>query len=239
MTRVIGRVLGPVVSLAHSLTIIASLGWSDLSVTCSSKLGTCFRWSATTFGVVVEHDLHFWWAHLAAFFQVVPLWVYSVHCSTNVLMTCFTSSDVSLAFSLSHWASLESLMPCLSGGHILGAQRCMKLWTLSWLNSALVKVLNHPDTANKCQNCCLKTAASSLGEIFSSTCINLHCVDLGCCQATTSQLVGEEFTLGIDPKSLHVTVLMQRVYNAVIWHSRIFLKHVAISVTEKVKITAV
>ena len=46
----------------------------------------------------------------------------------------------------------------------------------------------------------------------------------------------EEFTLGIDPKSLHATILMQTVYNAVIRHSGGFLKHVAISVTEKVKI---
>ena len=45
----------------------------------------------------------------------------------------------------------------------------------------------------------------------------------------------EEFALGIDPKSLHATVLMQTVYNAVVWHSRVFLKHVAISVTEKSK----
>ena len=48
----------------------------------------------------------------------------------------------------------------------------------------------------------------------------------------------EEFALGIDPKSLHTTVLMQMVYNAVVWHSRGFLKHVAISVVKKVKITA-
>ena len=47
----------------------------------------------------------------------------------------------------------------------------------------------------------------------------------------------EEFALGIDPKSLHATVLMQMVYNAVIWHSGGFLKHVAISVTEKGRIT--
>ena len=42
---------------------------------------------------------------------------------------------------------------------------------------------------------------------------------------------GEEFALGIDPKSLHATVLMQTVYNAVVWHSGGFLKRVAISVT--------
>ena len=48
----------------------------------------------------------------------------------------------------------------------------------------------------------------------------------------------EEFVLGIDPKSLHATVLMQAVYNAVVWHSGGFLKHLAISVTEKVKIMA-
>ena len=48
----------------------------------------------------------------------------------------------------------------------------------------------------------------------------------------------EEFTLGIDPKSLHTMVLMQMVYNAVIWHSGGFLKHVVISVVKRVKITA-
>ena len=50
---------------------------------------------------------------------------------------------------------------------------------------------------------------------------------------------GEEFTLGIDPNCLHATVLMQMVYNAVIWHSRKFLKHMGISVIEKLKITVV
>ena len=49
---------------------------------------------------------------------------------------------------------------------------------------------------------------------------------------------GEEFALGIDPKSLHATVLMQMVYNAVVWHSGGFLKHIAISVVKRVKITA-
>ena len=49
---------------------------------------------------------------------------------------------------------------------------------------------------------------------------------------------GEEFTLGIDPKSLHSTVLLQTVYNAVVWHSRGFLKHMVISVIDKVKIIA-
>ena len=48
---------------------------------------------------------------------------------------------------------------------------------------------------------------------------------------------GEEFALGIDPKSLHATVLMQTVYNAVVWHSGGFLKHMVISVTEKGRIT--
>ena len=49
----------------------------------------------------------------------------------------------------------------------------------------------------------------------------------------------EEFALGIDPKSLHATVLMQTVYNTVVRHSGGFLlKHVAISDTERVKITA-
>ena len=47
----------------------------------------------------------------------------------------------------------------------------------------------------------------------------------------------EEFTLGIDPKSLHAMVLMQTVYNAVVRHSGGFLKHMAISDTERVKIT--
>ena len=51
--------------------------------------------------------------------------------------------------------------------------------------------------------------------------------------------LGEEFALGNDPKSLHATVLMRTVYNAVIQHSEGFLKHVAISVIEKAKITAV
>ena len=49
----------------------------------------------------------------------------------------------------------------------------------------------------------------------------------------------EEFALGIDPKSLHATVLIQTVYNAVVRHSGGFLKHLVISVTERVKITAV
>ena len=48
----------------------------------------------------------------------------------------------------------------------------------------------------------------------------------------------EEFALGIYPKSLHTMVLMQTVYNAVIWHSRRFLKHKVISVGKKVKIMA-
>ena len=47
----------------------------------------------------------------------------------------------------------------------------------------------------------------------------------------------EEFALGIDPKSLHAMVLMQTVYNTVIQHSRGFLKHVVICVTEKGRIT--
>ena len=38
--------------------------------------------------------------------------------------------------------------------------------------------------------------------------------------------VTEGFALGIDPKSLHTTVLMQTVYNAVIRHSGVFLKHI-------------
>ena len=52
------QVLCLAVSLTGSSTIIALSGWSDLSVTCSSKLGTYSGWGATTFGVVVEHDLH-------------------------------------------------------------------------------------------------------------------------------------------------------------------------------------
>ena len=44
-------------------------------------------------------------------------------------------------------------------------------------------------------------------------------------------------TLGIDPKSLHTTVLMQTVYNAVVWHSGRFLNYMVISVTEKGRIT--
>ena len=48
---------------------------------------------------------------------------------------------------------------------------------------------------------------------------------------------GEEFALGIDPKSLHAMVLMQMVYNAVVQHGGRFLKHVAISVTEKGRTT--
>ena len=58
------------------------------------------------------------------------------------------------------------------------------------------------------------------------------------CCASLGQPI-EEFALGIDPKSLHATVLMQTVYNAVVRHSGGFLKHVAISDTERVKITAV
>ena len=53
-----------------------------------------------------------------------------------------------------------------------------------------------------------------------------------------SMPTAEEFALGIDPKSLHATVLMQTVYNAVVQHSRGFLKHVVMSVTERVKIMA-
>ena len=52
-------------------------------------------------------------------------------------------------------------------------------------------------------------------------------------------LCDEEFALGIDPKSLHAMVLMRMVYNAVIWHSRRFLKHIAISVIEKINIMVV
>ena len=50
---------------------------------------------------------------------------------------------------------------------------------------------------------------------------------------TTLSLPAEEFTLGIDSKSLHAMVLMQTVYHAVVWHSGGFLKHVVISVTDR------
>ena len=60
-----------------------------------------------------------------------------------------------------------------------------------------------------------------------------HLENVGTCL----QQNGEEFALGIDPKSLHATVLMQTVYNAVVRHSGGFLKHIAISVTEKGRIT--
>ena len=56
------------------------------------------------------------------------------------------------------------------------------------------------------------------------------------CALRCSLHLGEKFALGIDPKSLHATVLMQTVYSAVVRHSGGFLKHMAISVTEKVKI---
>ena len=54
----------------------------------------------------------------------------------------------------------------------------------------------------------------------------------------TSLASDEEFALEIDPKSLHATVLMQMVYNTVVRHSEGFLKHMVISVTERVKIMA-
>ena len=57
-------------------------------------------------------------------------------------------------------------------------------------------------------------------------------------QAPNTTVPIEEFTLGIDPKSLDAMVLMQMVYNAVVRHSGGFLKHMAISVVKKVKITA-
>ena len=62
----------------------------------------------------------------------------------------------------------------------------------------------------------------------------LHCPDGRQVPVLTHS---EEFTLGIDPKSLHAMVLMQTVYNAVVWHSGGFLKHMVISVTEKGRIT--
>ena len=50
---------------------------------------------------------------------------------------------------------------------------------------------------------------------------------------------GEEFSLGIHPKRLHTMVFMQMIYNAVIQHSRRFLKHMTISVFEKREIAVV
>ena len=64
--------------------------------------------------------------------------------------------------------------------------------------------------------------------------LKLYCDNIG---NDEMQVPDEEFALGIDPKSLHATVLMQMVYNAIIWHSGGFLKHVAISDTEKGRIT--
>ena len=46
---------------------------------------------------------------------------------------------------------------------------------------------------------------------------------------TLGHMGSEEFALGVDPKSLHAMVLMQMVYNAVVWHSSELLKHMAIS----------
>ena len=120
-------------SLAGSLMIIASSGWSDLSVTCSSKLGTCSGWGATTFGMAVMHDLHFWWACLAALFQVVPVQVYSACHSANDLMTSLASLVVRPALSLSYCARSESLVPCSSGGHFLCALLLFTLQThIQW-----------------------------------------------------------------------------------------------------------
>ena len=51
-----------------------------------------------------------------------------------------------------------------------------------------------------------------------------------------SMCTNEEFALGIDPKSLHATVLMQTVYNTVIWHSGEFLKCIMINLLKKGKI---
>ena len=93
-TKVIGRVLGLVMLLANSLMTIASSGSSDLFVTHLSNVGTYSGCGAITFGVAVECNLHFWWAHLAASFQVVPLWLYSACCSMNSSTTCLAGSDV-------------------------------------------------------------------------------------------------------------------------------------------------
>ena len=167
LTSVNAQVFGSVATLTGSLTIIALSGWVDLSINWSRKVGIFSGWGDTTFAVVAECNLHFWWAHLAALFQVVLLQVYSICHSVNGSMTCFASSDVSPAFSLSHWANLNSSMPCSSGGHLLGTERCMHPFLLpSFLYSALVRVWNHPGTVNRCQNCCLKMEASSLGKIF-------------------------------------------------------------------------
>ena len=196
LTSVNSQVFGSTVTLAGSSTIIASSGWIDLSINQLTKVGTCSRCGATTFVVVVEHDLHFWWAHLAASFQMVPLWMYSTCHSANSSTTCFASSEVSLAFSLSQHASLDCSMPCSSSGQFLGAQRCIHPPMLpSLLSSALVRVLNQFDTMNRCKNCCLKTAVSSLGKIFSSKCENLCQVDLVCHWAIALQLVGIQICL--------------------------------------------
>ena len=126
LTEVIGQELDSVVLLAGSSITIASLGWSDLSVTGLSDVGSCSGCGATTFGVV-KHDLNFWWTHLATSFQVVLLQVYSACCSMNGSTTCFASSDVSPVFSLSQCASLDCSMSSLSGGHFLGAHSHMNL----------------------------------------------------------------------------------------------------------------
>ena len=182
LTGVDGWVFGSAVTLAGSLTIILSSGWVDLSVNQLSKVNTCSGWGAATFAVVTECDLCFSWACLATSFQVISLHAYSTCRSANGSTTCLASSKVSQAFSLSQHASLDYSMPCLSGGHFLSAHRCIHPFTLlSLWNSALVRVLNQSDTVSMCQNCCLKTDASSLGEIFFIQCKNLHHVDSVCC----------------------------------------------------------
>ena len=167
LASVNGWGFGSAVTLAGSLMTISSSGWVELSITQLSKVRTCSGWGVTTFAVVAECDLHFSWACLAALFQVVPLQVYSASHSANGSMTCFASSEVSPAVSLSQHANSDCSMPCVSGGHFLSEQRCIHPFTLPSLwNSALVRVLNQFDTVNMCQNCCLKTDASFLGEIF-------------------------------------------------------------------------
>ena len=104
-------------SLAHWWSLHRQVGVTHQSL-IQSKVGICSGW---------EPPLLVWWSSttctfdgptcLAASFQVVPLWVYSMHHSANCLTTCFTSSDVSLVFSLSQNASSDFSMPCSSGGH--------------------------------------------------------------------------------------------------------------------------
>ena len=117
LTSVSGCGFSSVATLAGLSTIMPSSGWVDFSVNQLSKVSTCLGWGVTTLAVMVECDLRLLWAHLAASFQVVLLWVYSTCGSANGSMTCLASSAVSLAFSPSQCARLDCLMPCSSGGH--------------------------------------------------------------------------------------------------------------------------